>query len=103
VGKPLNIADLGDHGQRKQVLDAFVAGQCSNGLLVARRGGQRLDLLAILRQYRIQPPDLPLQQGQVHLEAARRAFDGALQPGIVGFGPMAPVAGLEFVMQSVTA
>ena len=32
----LDIADLSDHVQREHMLNAFIAGECLNGVLVTR-------------------------------------------------------------------
>jgi hypothetical protein len=98
VRKAFDVADLDNHGQRKEVLDAFVAGQRLHGFLVLRRDRQLFDVLAVLRQHLVQIPDLAEQQGQVDAQAAGRSLDGASQPGIVGLGPVALEAGLGFVM-----
>jgi hypothetical protein len=58
VRKALDITDLGDDGQRKQVLDAFVAGQRLHGFLVPRRDRQLFDVPAIFHQRFVQPSDL---------------------------------------------
>jgi hypothetical protein len=66
MGEALHIADLSDQGQGqgqgKQMLDAFVANQCLDLLLISWCERQRLNFLSLCGQDVIQPSELAQQQ-----------------------------------------
>jgi len=52
MGETLHVSDFGNHGQGKEILDAFVTGQGLNRLFVPRCVCHDFCLLAVLSQKR---------------------------------------------------
>jgi len=101
IEKAIDVTNLGNHRQCKDILDALVTGQRLNRRLVAWRACQRFDLLTIIGQNLIERFELTQQQFQIHLETAGQTINGSRQPEVVDFGPVAFLTGCGFVMQAV--